>query len=114
VIVSNYIGQAGSEIDLQVGGIRCGIRTNSKGYFQLDPGTYQWSANVPARGKLGRIRGDITVSAGVNSPGMVFCEVDGELATIPACPGGGPGPGGPAAPGAGSGSQGPTPTRLPR
>lgn len=91
----NFIGQPDWSVEITIGGTVCSVPPGKGGYVQLRPGTYPWTAKVPARGKLGNIQGNITVNPGSNNGEIVFCIVEDNLASAPRCPSGGPGaPGG--------------------
>jgi hypothetical protein len=90
VVLSNFIGQPGWNIEITIGNTVCSIPPGTGGFVQLSPGTYPWHAKVPIRGGLGTIQGNITVNPGSSNGEIVFCIVENDLASAPRCPSGGP------------------------
>jgi hypothetical protein len=92
VVIGNYLGPPEYYAEFQIGGWQCNIPANTKGYLRMEPGTYDWSATIPVRGRLGKVQGTITVNPGVNSAEIVLCIVEDSLATAPQCPSSGAAP----------------------
>ena len=113
VPVANYLGRPEYYAEFSIGGWQCNLPANTKGYLQIEPGTYGWSAGIPARGRFGKVQGTITVGLGVNIAEIVLCAPEDRLATAPQCPSVG------AAPPTGASNSIPTvvpstPTRAPK
>jgi len=104
VPVANYLGRPEYYAEFTIGGWQCNLPANTKGYLQMEPGTYGWSASIPARGRFGRVQGTITVGPGTNIAEIVLCAPGETLATAPNCPSSGIAPP--------TGGSNPVPTRV--